>query len=120
MNIAAVTPDLNESAARAALDAASRAGIEIRKLEELGDVQRAVELHRSIWGPDDRDLIGVATLRALSHADNYVYGAWLGERLVGAITGFVGWHGEKLQLHSHILGVSPEVQGRNVGFALKE
>lgn len=120
MHITAITPNLTESAVQAASQAALTAGIEIRKLDDLVDVERAVELHRSIWGPEDRDLIGVATLRALSHADNYVFGAYLGDRFVGAITGFVGWHGKTLQLHSHILGVSPEVQGRNVGFALKE
>lgn len=115
-----VTSDLTEPATQAASRAAARAGIVIRKLDDLAEVQQAVELHRSIWGPEDRDLIGVSTLRALSHANNYVFGAYLGDQLVGAITGFVGWHGEKFQLHSHILGVLPEVQGRNVGFALKE
>lgn len=115
-----MTPDLTSAAAEAASDAAGRAGIQIRKLEDIEEIQQAVELHRVIWGPEDRDLIGVSTLRALSHADNYVFGAYLGDRLVGAITGFVGWHGEKFQLHSHILGVSPAIQGRNVGFALKE
>lgn len=120
MSLTAVDAQLTDSAARAAAEAAARAGIEIRNLVELAQIQEAVELHRRIWGPEDRDLIGVSTLRALSHAGNYVFGAYIDDRLVGAITGFVGWHGDKLQLHSHILGVSPEVQGRNVGFALKE
>ncbi|HWC14244.1 MAG TPA: GNAT family N-acetyltransferase [Actinomycetota bacterium] len=120
MTLTAVTSDVTRAAAEAASDAAARAGVEVLKLKGLEEIQQAVELHRVIWGPEDRDLIGVSTLRALSHADNYVFGAYLGDRLVAAITGFVGWHEEKFQLHSHILGVSPEVQGRNVGFALKE
>lgn len=120
MNSTVESLDVPQAAAEAASAAAARGGIEIRKLDSLGAIQEATELFRSIWGPEDRDLIGVSTLRALSHSQNYVFGAYLGERMVGAIAGFVGWHGETLQLHSHILGVSPEVQGRNVGFALKE
>lgn len=112
--------DAARSAAQAATTAAGSAGIEVRRLSDLGSIQDAAELFRSIWGPEDRDLIGVSTLRALSHSDNYVFGAYLSNEMVGAITGFVGWHDESLQLHSHILGVSPSVQGRNVGFALKE
>lgn len=112
--------DLAQTAAEAAARAASRGGIEVRKLGDLEQVEQAVELFRSIWGLEERDVIGVATMRALAHSDNHVFGAYLGGRLVGAITGFVGWHERVLQLHSHVLGVSPDVQGRNVGFALKE
>ena len=115
-----VTPDLAQAAGQAATDAAARGGIDVRKSDDLTSIQETVKLLRSIWGPEERELITVTTLRALSHADNYVFGAYANERLVGAIVGFVGWSDEKLQLHSHILGVSPEVQGRHLGFALKQ
>ena len=89
-------------------------------MDDLGPIQDAVALFGSIWGPEDRDLISVSTLRALAHSGNYVQGAYLEGELVGAIMGFFGWHNNVMQLHSHILGVSPAAQGRNVGFALKE
>ena len=111
--------DLPRAASDAALAAAARGGIEVRPLDDLSSIQSAAELFRSIWGPEDRDLIGVSTLRALAHSGNYVFGAFAGDEMIGAITGFLGWHGDDLQLHSHILGVSPSAQGRNVGFALK-
>lgn len=112
--------DIARSAADAAAAAAARGGIEVHALTDLRSIQAAADLFRSIWGPEDRDLIGVSTLRALAHSGNYVVGAFVGDDMVGAITGFVGWHGEDLQLHSHILGVLPSTQGRNVGFALKQ
>lgn len=112
--------DPKSSAADSAAVAASRAGIEIRRLDDLPAIQMAADLLRAIWGPEDRDVVGATTLRALSHSENCIFGAYDGAEMVGAIAGFVGWHKGSLQLHSHILGVSPEAQGRNVGFALKQ
>jgi predicted GNAT superfamily acetyltransferase len=111
---------LADQAAEAAEDAATRARVDVR---ELGDVQALSdtdELFRTIWGPTDRNLVGVAILRALAHSGNYVVGAYDGSRLVGALVGFMGRHDGDLQLHSHILGVHPDLRDRSVGFALKE
>ena len=104
----------------AAEQAAERGGLTIQKLDDVDQIESAVALFRAIWGPEERDIVGVATMRALSHSGNYVFGAYLGSEMVGAITGFLGWHEGDLQLHSHVLGVSPAAQGRNVGFTLKE
>ena len=120
MSSTATSLDYAAAAFEAANRAAARGGIEVRRLDDLEAIRRAVKLFRAIWGPEDQDLISVPTLRALSHSDNYVFGAYLDSRMVGAVTGFVGWHGRELQLHSHILGVMPDVQDRKVGFALKE
>ena len=120
VTITAVPSDLSQASARAASEAAHRAGIDVLKSSDLQAVRDTVQLLQSIWGPEERELISITTLRALSHSDNYVYGAYVGERMVGAIVGFVGWHQDRLQLHSHILGVSPDVQGRHVGYALKQ
>ena len=109
-----------DQAVAAAAQAAERGGLTIRQLDEVEQIENAVDLFRSIWGPEERDIVGVATMRALSHSGNYVFGAYLGSELVGAITGFIGWHEGDLQLHSHVLGVSPAAQGTNVGFTLKE
>lgn len=57
-------------------------------------------------------------LRALSHAGNYVSGAYAGESLVGGCIGFFAAPLGRA-LHSHIAGVAAELRGRNVGFALK-
>ncbi len=112
--------DLVEQAAAAAAEAAARGGLIIQRLDSLKDIDAAVALFRAIWGPQERDIVGVATMRALSHSGNYVFGAYQGAEMVGAITAFLGWHGGMLQLHSHVLGVAPAAQGRNVGFTLKQ
>jgi predicted GNAT superfamily acetyltransferase len=57
-------------------------------------------------------------MRALSHAGGYVSGAYDGERLVAASMGFHTGSTEA-GLHSHISAVLPDVQGRDVGRALK-
>ncbi|NED67426.1 GNAT family N-acetyltransferase, partial [Streptomyces sp. SID10244] len=72
-----------------------------------------------VWHPDPGNRpVSVDMLRALSHAGNYVAGAYVGDRLAGGSVGFfaapVGH-----TLHSHITGVSRIGRGHNVGHALK-
>ena len=114
------TVGLGRAAAEAAARAAFRGGIEIKSLEGLDAITDVASLFRTIWGPDEQDLIGVSTLRALAHSGNYLSGAYLEGELIGANVGFLGWYEGTLQLHSHILGVLPMARGRNVGFALKQ
>ena len=106
-------------ASEAAQAAAARSGVEIRTIQEIADIESAMRLLRSVWG-EESDLVGRATLKALAHAGNYVAIAVSDDSVVGAITGFLGWHDGEIQLHSHILGVSPATQGANIGFALKQ
>jgi predicted GNAT superfamily acetyltransferase len=120
MGATASSFDIVAAASEAASKAAARGGVTIRALDDVSQIQDAVDLFQTIWGRGDRDLVGVSTLRALAHSGNYVCGAYVGDSLVSAIIGFVGWHHGGLQLHSHILGVAPGNQGRHVGFAMKE
>ena len=65
-------------------------------------------------------MITTELLRALSHGGNYVSGALLDGELIGGIVGFLGMEDGRIILHSHILGVLPQSQTRNAGFALKQ
>jgi predicted GNAT superfamily acetyltransferase len=56
---------------------------------------------------------------ALAYSGNYAVGAWADQTLVGASVAFLGREHGSITLHSHITGVTPEVQGGQVGFALK-
>lgn len=111
---------LIQGAAGAAAWAASRAGVTVREVSEMDELMETSLVFQRIWGsreigtPISRDL-----LRALSHADNYVAGAFDGSGQRGALVGFMGGHGDRLHLHSHILGVIPSNQVRGIGFALK-
>jgi predicted GNAT superfamily acetyltransferase len=108
-------------AAAAARAAAARAGLQIVRLDDMDRVRLATDLFTAVWsGDSEHPLISANTLRALEHAGNYAFGAFQGDRMVGAIVGFLGRMDGSLQLHSHILGVLPGSQGRHIGFALKQ
>lgn len=99
--------------------AAKTAGVAVRELHELGELQEACRLFDEIWRRAAGDPpLNPELARALAHAGNYVAGAFLGERLVGASVGF---HADPVgqALHSHITGVAAGLQGGSVGFALK-
>jgi predicted GNAT superfamily acetyltransferase len=110
-----------EQAEAAARAAAERAGLEIVELDDVKRIQQAAGLFNEVWSSTTDDpLIPANTLRALEHSGNYVFGAYENDEMTGAIVGFLGWLDGSLQLHSHILGVSPRSQGRSIGFALKQ
>lgn len=87
---------------------------ELHQLEEFGEMDR---LFGRIWqyAPGEGP-IGVELMRALSHAGNYVAGAYQGTQLVGASVAFLSAP-PGLALHSHVTGAG---QGRGIGFALKQ
>lgn len=99
--------------------AADSAGVQIRLLLELPELEGVYDLIDRIWKPDKSNpLVTTEQLRALSKAGNYIAGAFLDGRIVAACVGFFAAPvGEAL--HSHIAGVAPDAAGRSVGFALK-
>lgn len=113
----AVVPDL-ERAVRAADAAARAAGVSVRELTLLAELEAVVDLFSTIWGRSANPPMTLELLRAFTKAGNYVGGAVDGERLVGACVGFFHAPAEDA-LHSHIAGVSKAAAGRGVGFALK-
>jgi predicted GNAT superfamily acetyltransferase len=107
------------TAARAAAAAADAAGVQIRPLTELADLEAASRLLEGIWRRDSGGpLMSAELLRTMTKADNYVGGAFDGAEMVGVCAGFFGAPSEHA-LHSHIAGVSAAARGRSVGFALK-
>jgi len=114
------TIDLCEPAAVAARRAAERAGIVVRSLGTLDELEAGSVLISRIWEDDGEPKAPVSLLRALVHAGNFVAGAFDGDRLVGISLGFFGLEDSELHLHSHITGVERSLQGRSLGFALKQ
>lgn len=106
-----------EPAVRAAEEAAATAGVRVRELRELDELDAVYRLYDGIWRPDPRNPpVTSELLRALTKAGNYVAGAFDGDQLVGACVGFFSAPSEGA-LHSHVAGVSG--QARGIGFALK-
>jgi predicted GNAT superfamily acetyltransferase len=115
-----------DDAARAASQArhdavgvAERSGVAVRPLHDLADLAEAVKVVDGIWKPAPGDpLLTTELLRALSHAGNYVVGAFDGAEMVGTCVGFLA-RTPSPALHSHIAGVSEAARGRSIGLALK-
>jgi len=115
--------DLLIDAAGVATATTQRAGIDIRPLETLEQMQNACAVLDEVWGigPDAVSEVQPALLRALGHGGNYLVGAYTsgaGSHLVGASVAFFT---EPLgaAMHSHITGVLAGTVGRGVGAALK-
>ncbi|GGS14967.1 hypothetical protein GCM10010252_63070 [Streptomyces aureoverticillatus] len=88
----------------------------IRELHAMEDFDAVALLYADIWGSEPGSSpLSAETMRALSHAGNYVAGAYEDDRLVGASVAFFG-DPIGITLHSHITGA---VMGRGVGLALK-
>jgi predicted GNAT superfamily acetyltransferase len=100
--------------------AADAADVCIRELGEVTELRDACGLVNSIWSANGQEpLVGVSLLRALTHAGNYVAGAFTDGELVGTVVGFRGDRGTGPELHSHITVVASGYQSRRVGFAMK-
>jgi predicted GNAT superfamily acetyltransferase len=114
--------DILASAAAVGLWAQRRAGVTVRELSDVADLQAVTDMLGEIWGPTD-DIgppVKSDLLRALAHARNYVAGAFDdNDALRGALVGFLGEDDDGVHLHSHILGVAATGVSRGVGFALK-
>lgn len=95
--------------------------MQVTLLDGIDQLQAAAVLLARIWErpmtdpPVSRDV-----LRSLAFSNNYVAGAYLDDELVGVSVGVLGLSGSTLYLHSLLTGVLPGIQGRHVGFALKQ
>jgi predicted GNAT superfamily acetyltransferase len=110
--------DVLQAALVDAEGAARAAGVTVRAIHDLTELRDVVALYATIWGRSANPPMTLELLRAFTKAGNYVGGAFEGGRLVGACVGFFHAPAEDA-LHSHIAGVTPELNGRHVGFALK-
>lgn len=113
------SPAIAEHAATVAGQAADRAGVDIRSVHELGELADVCALLDRIWRPEPTNpLLTTEFARALSHAGNYVAGAFDGDELVGSCVGFFSAPAGE-SMHSHVAGVADVALGRQVGLALK-
>ncbi|MET0862704.1 MAG: GNAT family N-acetyltransferase [Nakamurella sp.] len=109
-------------AAAVATATGSRAGVTIRPLETLQQMDDACAVLRRVWdiGPGQMFDVSRHLLRAFGHGGNYLFGAYpVGEQQpIGASVCFFT---EPLgaAMHSHITGVLPGTAGKGVGGALK-
>jgi predicted GNAT superfamily acetyltransferase len=99
--------------------AAERAGVTVRVLHELPDLNQIIALYDQVWRPDPTNRpLNLELLKVFSHLGSYVAAAYRDDRMVGATVAFFG-PPDTRSLHSHITGVLPDGQASGVGFALK-
>jgi len=94
----------------------------IRMLEQVGEMRSCEQLERKIWGLSDAEVLPASHLVAAVHAGGMAAGAFDGGELVGFVCGFASYRpawSRPNGLHSHMLGVLPDYQGRGIGKELK-
>jgi predicted GNAT superfamily acetyltransferase len=102
---------------------------EIRPLHTIEEFHAAEDLQRVAWNSDDLDITPTHVLLTAAKNGGVVLGAFAHEQLIGFVFGFLG-AGEhrfgpeapvamRLKHCSHQMGVLPEWQSKNVGYALK-
>jgi predicted GNAT superfamily acetyltransferase len=109
------------AATSAAELAAQAAGVRLRELDTLAEMEAANRLFDEIWQPDPANpVLTLELIRALTKAGSYAAGAYDLDSgtMIGACVGFFG-PPHDAELHSHIAGVVPAGLARSVGFALK-
>jgi predicted GNAT superfamily acetyltransferase len=103
----------------AARRAAERAGVTLVEIDDLDGEGAVSKLFDRVWGAGHQPVVPANLLRAVTHAGNYLAGAFADGRLVGGAFGFLGNADREVFLHSHMTGVDPSVQRTGIGYALK-
>lgn len=92
--------------------------VRIAELDSRADLRAASALACRLWrGPSPGS---PNTLAALACSGNYVAGAFVGDRLVGACFGWLGRRDGREFLFSRLNAVDPPLQNRGVGFRIKQ
>jgi predicted GNAT superfamily acetyltransferase len=91
--------------------------IEVRHCESLAEFEQCVELQRVIWG--ERITVPAAIFVVAQHTGGHILGAFDAGKLIGFTLALAGDRGGKPFLHSHMTGLLPEYQNRNIGRRLK-
>jgi predicted GNAT superfamily acetyltransferase len=95
--------------------------ISIRALKDAAEFHRCEELQRRVWGMEDLSVVPLHLLLTAQKNGGLVLGAFDEQgTMVGFIFGFMGMTAQGQVKHcSHMAGVLPEYQGRQIGYCLK-
>ncbi|MCA0347237.1 MAG: GNAT family N-acetyltransferase [Actinobacteria bacterium] len=99
--------------------AAELTGAVIREMSGAAEEAQVIDLLDHIWGRSkENSVLPKEFLRVLGKTGNYIAGAFVDGELIGAS---LGLHSspERRTLHSHISGVTSNLVGKSVGYALK-
>ena len=91
----------------------------LRILRTPGELRMVQDVARRAWNFDDRELPPAADLIAIAHVGGIVAGVFEGREMLGFVTGLPRLGLSEPCLHSHMLAVVPEAQGRGLSVRLK-
>jgi len=98
--------------------AAEVAGVSLRPITSVEDVDALLAVERATWG--DQVRTPSEMVLALAESGNVPMGAETGGELIGFVLGWIGVNPEDgLHVHSHQLAAMPDRRHRGVGYALK-
>src|SRR5713226_5030912 len=96
------------------------AAITVRPITDASGLHAVEELQRDVWGMPDLEVVPSHQLRAVVSAGGVLLGAFDEHTtLVGFCYGFIGLRDGRLLFYSHMAGVHPGRQNRDIGFLLK-
>jgi len=93
--------------------------VRLRELHSMNDLNATVELQLDVWGMQPHECASPYVLNAAIHNGGCVIGAEVDGQLVGFCFGFAAKRGDDLWLWSHMAGVHPDYQGKQIGSQLK-
>ena len=95
--------------------------ISIRALKEAAEFHQCEELQRRVWGMEDISVVPLHLLLTIQKNGGLVLGAFDDQgTMVGFVFGFLGMTDQGQVKHcSHMAGVLPGYQGRQIGYRLK-
>ncbi len=95
----------------------------LRVLETPEDMAAVEALQREVWPGSETDVVPTHLLLTAAHNGGLVMGAFVEDRLVGFVFGFLGMYqtpnGPQPKHCSHMLGVHPDYRDQGLGYALK-
>lgn len=93
----------------------------MRKMKTRDDLSPYFEVASRLWNSDAEVLkSSLMPLHiALHHVDNYVYGAFKNNEMIGIALGVFGQFENEWVLHSHYVGILPEYRENGIGTAIK-
>jgi predicted GNAT superfamily acetyltransferase len=96
------------------------ANVTIRDCTSLEDFHQCVDLQRTVWGFEDRDLIPLRFFVVARKIEGQVLGAFDNSmRMVGFTLAVPALHGSLVYLHSHMAAVLSEFRAHGLGRRLK-
>jgi predicted GNAT superfamily acetyltransferase len=93
--------------------------LQLRAVHVAAELRMVQDVARRTWRFSERELPSIADLVATAHVGGLVAGAFEGGEMLGFVTGLPRLGQSEPCLHSHMLAVVPEAQGRGLSVRLK-